>query len=249
MKFKIFILFLFCSFEIFSNDDIIFKYLNAMSAAEKAAQVLLVGIDGNTEIPSYAEKYFDGLVPGAFILFKNNFASSPSIVAKYISSICFGNKTDVYYIPPLISTDCEGGFVYRLKKIASPLPSPKKVAQKIPVDDVEKLYALTAEQMKLLGINLNFAPVAEIYIKGENDFMYNDERLFSSDVETVLNYSLAFIKAMNSQSIITAVKHFPGNAAADTHYHTAVLKCDLEEFYNRYVFPFKKYLNRVKQLF
>ncbi len=247
MKFKFILILLFLNFTInlYSNDKSVYNFIAEMTPEEKAAQVLMVSIDGNKEFTNDMYTYFGNIVPGAFILFKFNISDTPEKTALYIQSVkdAFRKSTETEkYIQPLFAIDCEGGGVYRIKHFASYLPSAKTISEKYSFDEAEKLYMFTAEQIKLLGIHLNLAPVVEIEQNGNDVFFGN--RLYSENKDVVIGYSNACISGMLAAGIISVVKHFPGNAETDPHKGEAVIKADKKTFYDKYIEPFEAVLKK-----
>ena len=247
MKYKCAFFFFFLFYTAFADtasiDYKIKNFINTMSSEEKAAQVLLLGIDGKKEFPQYLYEYYGSLVPGAVILFQYNIADTAKETAEYIGSVKNAFKhirEGKKYIPALFSFDCEGGSVYRLRTFGSKLPGAKIIAQDFSSEEAQKLYSLTAEQIALLGIHLNLAPVAETESAEIKDFF--GTRLYSSDQNTVSDYASAFIRGMKKHNIICAVKHFPGSGGGDPHIQDSVIVSAEREFDNRYLLPFKKIL-------
>lgn len=244
---SIFALIFFLFFEnIFSLDTVdkkIYSQINIMTPKEKACQVLMLSIDGNKEFTSSMYKYFGENIPGAFILFRFNLAHTPAETYNYTRSIknsfekIAGKRN---YIPPILAIDCEGGAVYRIKKIASYLPSPKDISEKYSIDEAKLIYKYTSEQIALLGIDLNLAPIVEIKKKDVSSFFGN--RLYSEDEQIVKDYSSAFIDSMLNSKVFPAIKHFPGNANDDPHEGETIINVDIHNFYTEYVEPFSTVL-------
>ena len=251
-KYKLSFIFLFFNLFFLVAEDVdyyqdkkINEFISKMSLEDKAAQVLFVGIDGKKEFPAYMYKYYNGLLPGAVILFKYNIADTAIETAHYIESVKKAFKkirTDKIYIPALFSTDCEGGSVYRLHYFGSKLPSPAMVATKFSFDEAKTLYSLTAEQINLLGIHLNLAPVVEIETNEIKNFF--DERLFSNSLDAVNFYSNAFIIGMKEYNVFSVLKHFPGTGSSDPHFTVSVIDTEENNFENHYILPFKKLLEK-----
>lgn len=230
---------------IFCEDNTVYKVVENMSAKEKAAQVLMLSISGNKQFTDSMHEYYRPYIPGAFILFKFNFASTPKDTADYLLSVnrAFKKNADnKNFIPPMFAVDCEGGKVYRIKNLASYLPPPKVIAEKYSLDEAESLYTYTAEQIKLLGLHINLAPVVEVKKKDSDSFF--GSRLYSDNQKIVEEYSNAFIAGMNRAGIIPVVKHFPGNSDTDPHKSKAVIHTDKEIFSKIYLEPFKNVLKQ-----
>ncbi|UTC65868.1 MULTISPECIES: glycoside hydrolase family 3 N-terminal domain-containing protein [unclassified Treponema] len=224
-----------------ANDDKNIKtHISKMSIEEKAAQVLMMSIEGKKTFPVYLNSYFSPYSPGAFILFGFNFSDTPQESAAYIKSVKQSiqklSKTKVF-IPPFFASDFEGGWVYRIKNIASPLPSPKEIAETFNEEDALSLYEQTAKQISLLGIHLNLAPIVEkIQEKNESFF---DNRIFSSDEDVLVKYSQIFISGMEKGGVISTVKHFPGTAS-DPHLSKSIIDDSEDIFYKEFIRPFKR---------
>lgn len=247
MKFMICFSFicLFFHLNIFCEDNAVYQFVENMSAKEKAAQVLMLSISGNKKFTNSMYEYYGAHIPGAFILFKFNFAAAPEDTAGYLLSVNTAFKKiadNKNFIPPMFAVDCEGGGVYRIKELASYLPSPREIAEKYSLDEAKSLYTYTAEQIKLLGLHLNLAPIVEIKKKDSENFL--GSRLYSANKKVVEEYSSAFISGMNKAGVLSVVKHFPGNAGVDPHKSKAVINTDEENFYNEYLEPFKNVLKQ-----
>jgi beta-N-acetylhexosaminidase len=69
------------------------------------------------------------------------------------------------------------------------------------------------------GFSVNFGPVADLNTNPNNQIIARFGRAFSAEVETVIAYDEAFIKAHHAAGLITALKHFPGHGSstADSH--------------------------------
>lgn len=68
-------------------------------------------------------------------------------------------------------------------------------------------------QLKLAGINFNFAPVFDIVPPGtdaQNQPIGALHREYGHDASTVALHALAFVRGMTSADVVTSAKHFPG---------------------------------------
>ncbi len=113
-------------------------------------------------------------------------------------------------IPLLVGVDEEGGSVSRLKTLKEEgmphFESARKLAeqgdQAVEKDTLQKMTYL-----KRLGINLNFAPVADIVDKSTS-YMY--ERSPSGDAQEAADYVEMVLGIMEEEGVLSCVKHFPG---------------------------------------
>ena len=120
----------------------------------------------------------------------------------------------------LIGIDQEGGYVSRLStRYGFPaIPSAQKCAAK--GDDTVRYYAdLTGQMLAELGINLDFAPVADVNVNPRCPVIGGIERSFSSDPDVVRRYCLIWSHELANHHVISCWKHFPGHGSAtgDTH--------------------------------
>ena len=197
------------------------EYVASLTDAEKISQLFLVNVERND---AYAPVEREGslygrrgegeaLVPGGCLLFSYNIAETPEALASYTASIR-AYYTSHNHVPPYVAIDQEGGDVNRLRRITSTLVSQKKTAEWFTAEQAHALYAAQARQLRLLGIQMNLAPVVEVATDANSAFL--DTRTFGS-LEQVLAYGGAEITAFEENGVATVLKHFPGNSNVDPH--------------------------------
>ena len=216
--------------------------VSQLSLEEKAAQVLMVNIAGSKTADAKSIASFKGTVPGAVLLFGYNIADTPQSVANFLESAVQGfqeaaHRSGHAFIPPLFALDNEGGTVYRTRRITVPLPAAEEIGIRFSIEETENLYRLLGQQMRELGLHLNLAPVAEAGTKETATAL--GTRTYSMEPKQAGQYAAAAVRGMQSSGILAAVKHFPGNSAADLHKGAAELTADYETFLNRYCAPFR----------
>jgi len=86
-----------------------------------------------------------------------------------------------------------------------------------------------------LGINLNFAPVAEYITDDNRNFL--ESRSYGHDPSFAGEAAAAFIGGMERAGVLCVIKHFPGSAGPDPHYSPSILNGDKVAL-NRLVHPF-----------
>lgn len=140
-------------------------------------------------------------------------------------------------IPPFLSIDQEGGRVERTENIR-----PKRVSARIAYRNGESfLREQSAEISKELqdwGINLNFAPCADVNTNPKNPII--GERAFSDNPDEVIKGVELFSGESRKFGVIPCVKHFPGHGDADKDSHLTLPEIDLpfEEMKNIHIKPF-----------
>jgi beta-N-acetylhexosaminidase len=137
-------------------------------------------------------------------------------------------------IPPFIAVDHEGGNVSRFMPGVAVLPPAASYWELAQNAGWERAAAQIEEdsfragvEIKTLGINVNFAPVAETLGGGNRDFLHN--RSFGPDPSFTAEAAAAFIRGMERAGLLCVAKHFPGSAGPDPHRFPSVMDCGLDE--------------------
>ena len=90
-----------------------------------------------------------------------------------------------------------------------------------------ELYGKMAQQLKDVGVNVNFAPVADV-LNPKSTIIGSRGRAFSTDIDEVSLYASEFMRASQARGVIAAMKHFPGHGNVEADSHTA--KVVIENF-------------------
>lgn len=219
-------------------------FLDALPESQRIAQIFLVNIEGNTSYAAveHAAELCAGsgsagdepLVPGGCLLFSYNIAPDADGVMAFTESIAA--YCDAHHVlRPYIAVDQEGGMVNRLRGLTSPLPSCRRVAEKLRPSEAGELYALQARQLRALGVCMNIAPVAEAALPQNDAFL--GSRSYGGIAATVA-YSCAAVRAYQDCGVGTVLKHFPGNTNTDPHTGLPEIKLGVRELLAQQLFPF-----------
>lgn len=140
---------------------------------------------------------------------------SPAQVRALTAALQAAARTSLF-----IAVDQEGGRVRRLREEAGfPFsPSARAMGQGSP-DATRQEGERIGRLLAGLGINLDFAPVADVDVNPASPAIGALERSFSADPETVAAHAGAFSRGLLSQGVLPCLKHFPGHgsAMADSH--------------------------------
>ena len=138
----------------------------------------------------------------------------------------------------LIGIDQEGGYVSRLStRYGFPaIPSAQKCAAK--GDDTVRYYAdLTGRMLEEIGINLDFAPVADVNVNPRCPVIGGIERSFSGDPAVVRRCCLIWSEELLGHNVVSCFKHFPGHGSATGDTHKGLVdvtdtwqRCELEPY-------------------
>lgn len=213
------------------------QLMKDMTLEEKIGQMLIVYYRSN-EADSNLVNILNEVKPGGFILFSENFESYEQ-AKKMIDTI--NNTSD---IPMFMSVDQEGGRVQRIKNLndvdVTIIPSMNKVGN---MNDETLSYdvgRVVGEELRVFGINMDFAPVLDIYSNIENTVIGN--RSFGNTSEIVTKMGLSFAKGLQSTGVIPVYKHFPGHGDTneDSHYTLPVITKTKEQLDKLELIPFKE---------
>jgi beta-N-acetylhexosaminidase len=103
-----------------------------------------------------------------------------------------------------------------------------------------RVASVTAETLKAFGINMNYAPIADVNSEPKNPVI--GVRSPSDDPETVGRFVSAQVKGLSKGGILPCVKHFPGHGdtAVDSHFGLPVISKSKAELDACELVPFRR---------
>lgn len=208
--------------------------INEMTLDEKIGQMVLSGFNG-TDFNGELDTLINDLKVGGVILFSRNIEDSKQL-KKLNLDIEEANKN----IPVFISIDEEGGRVNRLAKNIKRFESAKSIGDK---GDTKYAYENGKEIGKTLKeykINMNFAPVLDIYSNSKNTVI--GDRAFGNNEKIVEAMGIATMQGLKDEDVIPVIKHFPGHGdtEVDSHIGLPVVEKSIDQLYDFEFVPFKK---------
>src|SRR5256885_408252 len=96
----------------------------------------------------------------------------------------------------------------------------------IPTASGDVVAAIAAAELRALGVNWNFAPVADVNDEPTNPIISN--RSFSSDPARVSSLVTAAVQAYSAAGFFCCAKHFPGHGSTTTDSHTGLPKIEAD---------------------
>ena len=211
--------------------------LNSMSLEEKVGQVFFVRCPSAQALEDISRYHL-----GGYLLFARDYKDD---TGTYLTAEAFLQKIDSYQsaaaIPLLIGTDEEGGTVTRASQNPHLFPqkrrSPQSVYASGGLTAVEEETDQTSRALLSYGINVNFAPVADVSTD-PSDFIY--ARSLGQNAETTADYIRCAVGTMRTAGIGSVLKHFPGYGNnADTHTGIAVDQRPYQQFLTQDFLPFQ----------
>ncbi len=208
---------------------------NSFSLKEKIAQMMMVAIypqKGQADKDRVTKLIRENNV-GGLIVFQGE-ANEVVELLKYYQSIS--------KVPLLVAIDGEWGASMRL---ANTIKYPKQMMLGAITDEM-LIYQMgkdIASQLKQIGIQVNFAPVADINNNPANPVI--NSRSFGEERVNVARKSLLYMKGMQDEGILAFAKHFPGHGDTKTDSHLAMpeITCSRERLDSMEFYPFRALIN------
>ena len=209
-------------------DEKVDQIVESMSQTEKLGQMVMIGIQG-TKVDDDSLYMLNQYHMGGVILFDRNM-ENPEQVKQLTSDLQAQSNEKV---PLFIGIDEEGGDVVRMAEKLTPPPSQKEIGATGDIEQAKTWAIKTAKSLKDMGINVNFAPVADV---GSND-----KRSYSTDTNTVIDFVRAATKSYQQENIIYSLKHFPGigKGRVDSHVDSSSIDVAKEVLMTEDIIPFK----------
>ena len=190
-----------------SPEEKVDKLVANMSDADKVGQLLMIGIHGTT-LNDDAKFMLNEYRVGGIILFDRNMESKYQ-VKTLIADINKAGKS-AGLTPLFLGIDQEGGTVARMEDQLIKVP-PAEELGKAPIEQAASLAKQSGAELKDLGFNINFAPVADLGLT------YG--RSYSTNPDEVVRYAGAVGKAYDEAGLWYSYKHFPGIGKTDVDLH------------------------------
>jgi beta-N-acetylhexosaminidase len=207
------------------------KESESESLERKAGRLLFVGLPV-PRLDRHWREFLREVRPGGVILFGRNIESAEQV------ALLSAQVRDAAGQEVLFGVDQEGGLVDRFRDICEPMPSAKSVRNAGRADLSEKFGALTARSLRLMGFNINFAPVLDL--SGDNDENGLRARTFGNNPETVSLLGGAYLEGLQRGQVIGCGKHFPGlgGSKVDSHRRLPIVEHTWKEIFQRDLVPF-----------
>jgi beta-N-acetylhexosaminidase len=213
------------------------RLIRNRSLEELVGQIFIVGFEG-TRFNSDLSYFLKKLHVGGVIYFKRN-VEDPFQLAE-LSRTLQEKALETSSIPLFVSIDQEGGPVARLMPPFRQFDSQQTMAASDDPQDMIRWFARTqAEELKLVGINMNLTPVMDVNRRGANGLM--SSRAYGSDPEVVARLGSLCIKEFQQAGIMACAKHFPGigDTDLDSHEDLPIQPKDKEELADVDLVPFR----------
>jgi beta-N-acetylhexosaminidase len=203
----------FCASLWHTREAMLPENLFALPLEQQIGQFLFIGLPG-TELDAETRALIEEIKPGGVIIFGRNVAGP-----EQLRSLLDGVR-EMLPTPPFVGIDQEGGLVDRLRRIFTPMPSARTIRQHGDLAAARALGRVTGEVLRMLGFNMNFAPVMSIMTE-DRDLLSNGlySRSFGRSPGEVLGYTTVYMRGLQGTGMLGCLKHFPGIGAGEVDSH------------------------------
>ena len=221
--------------------------VNNMTLEEKVGQMFVVGLENlDTGNGNYYEfraitpdmqQTITQYKPGGVFFFSRNIESREQ-TKQLISDLAAASD-----IPLFFTVDEEGGDVSRIagnpNMKTTLFPSMEEVGLKQDTEYAYEMGKTIGSQIRELGFNVDFAPVADVKTNQLNTEIGN--RSFGADPELVSSMVTAVVKGIQENDVSATLKHFPGhgNSSEDSHKTAVNVDNDLNRLRKVDFVPFR----------
>jgi beta-N-acetylhexosaminidase len=201
--------------------------------ASSFGQLFIMAFDGLQPQPEVLE-FLIAFNIGGVILFADNYSDPEQLrsLTSLLQQRC-GTRW-----PLFITTDHEGGRVQRFRRGFTAVPPMAKCGTG-PTSKTEALHREVARELRAVGINLNFAPVADL-CSAEQAGAIGD-RSFGTEPVIVAEHVRAAIAGLQGEGVVACAKHFPGHGftVQDSHHELPYISRSQEDLWNVDLVPFR----------
>lgn len=195
----------------------------------------IVGLSGTT-LSDSDKRMLSALRPAGILLLKRNFnhAVPYDVWLNELRELIASVKSHTEREDIIISLDHEGQRVMRTPPPLTVFPNAQKFAKRS-----AEVATAHARELRTLGVNLSWAPVADVHSNPKNPII--GERAFGDSPQAVCQYASEYLIALEKEGILGCAKHFPGHGdtSTDSHLELPVVNITEEELWQRELPPFK----------
>jgi beta-N-acetylhexosaminidase len=210
------------------------KTLKSLTLREKIGQMVMVRMSGefqNWNDTRFLElrRHVEENHLGGFILFRGEANS----IAALTNELQRMSKH-----PLLFAADYERGLRMQLRT-GTPFTTNMGVGATGDVQAAYRQGKIIAEEMRAIGVNWLFAPVADINNNPDNPVI--NIRSFGASPERVGEFVSALAKGVRDGGALATLKHFPGHGdtATDSHIGLSIVPVDKQRINSVELVPFK----------
>ncbi len=208
------------------------EQIKRMTLEQKVGQLFIVNFElldakkgsyyEHRKITKRMKKTLDKYPVGGVVFFSRNINTRKQ-TTKFITKL-----QEYSQIPLFITVDEEGGDVARIgsndNMRITCFPTMEEIGKSANTQYAYDMGATIGSEIKELGFNVNFAPVADVKTSESNTEI--GSRSFGQDEKLVANMVVNVVKGLQEQGISATLKHFPGHGGATEDSHEGSVNVD-----------------------
>jgi beta-N-acetylhexosaminidase len=190
------------------------------------------GVDTPAEV---VEKYHLGGV--LYFAWAGN-TDSPQQIAELSNGLQEVALAQPSGVPLSLSIDQEGGIVARMLEPATVFPGNMALGATRDTDLAAQQWSITGAELRAVGVNTNFAPVADVNTNAQNPVI--GVRSFGEDPALVGELATIATRQLQDEGVSATLKHFPGHGdtEVDSHYGLPIVTYDRQTLEDIHLAPF-----------
>ena len=217
------------------NQDWVEEKLAELSLEEKIGQLMMVAAYSNRDaahVKSLETLVVEHKIGGLMFL-----QGGPARQAKITNQL-----QNLAETPLLIALDAEWGLSMRLDSTFK-YPWPITMGAMTADSLVYKMGYQIGEQLRRIGVHMNFAPVVDINSNPLNPII--NARAFGEDKYRVSDHALAYMHGLQNAGVLACAKHFPGHGDTETDSHKELpqVNHDKARIDSIDIYPFKQLIS------
>jgi len=188
--------------------------------SKRLGQLFIVGFPGAEPSTTFLNFISEENI-GGVILFRDNCPTHE--VTRYNIELI---RNSVRGKSAFIAVDQEGGRVCRILGAPAEFHAASEYATELGIEKYREDYSRSAVFLESLGVNLNLAPVCDLFLNRENKCL--EGRCFGDVPEDVAEFVRVSVEVSRRSGLLSCLKHFPGlgDTAIDPHKATAEAEYD-----------------------
>ena len=195
-----------------------------MTLEEKVGQVFMVWFAGPIVSDDIADLIRQRHLGGVILYSVPGNIESPGQLATLNAGLQAVSAATRHGLGLLVGVDQEGAPVARLRKGFTLFPSQMAQAATGRADLARLAASATARELRAVGINVNFAPVADVNVNPANPVI--GIRSFGSAPADVARFTGAATAGYAAAGMICTPKHFPGHGDTTIDSHVGLPRSD-----------------------
>ncbi|MCF8217485.1 MAG: serine hydrolase [Bacteroidales bacterium] len=206
--------------------------INTLTLEEQIGQLIMIRAhsDKSLDYKQKVSKHIKKFGVGGICFFQGGPVRQANWAERY---------QNISNLPLLVAIDGEWGLGMRLD---STLSYPYQMTLGAIQDNhyINMMGKAVAEELKTVGVNMNFAPVMDVNNNPANPVI--NFRSFGEEPENVYQKAKAYALGMQSEGVIACGKHFPGHGDTDkdSHHTLPVIGSSEKEMKDVHLYPFRK---------